>query len=850
MMQASSRDRVAAVAMLIHDAALLGAVFYSPIFWGAFNPAGQAFAAAMIGLAVLAAVIARWSQGKGPVVIPNAVHLPAVVFLAISGLSAIFSVSHHASAVEFSRLVIGALLFCLVASRAALPMSPPKAVAAVFACSILLIPFIRVPGESGLNPSTLANADLLSDTFSGPGATLRLFALIGVALVSTLIVVDRAKADPVAWWTRALVVAAAFAVAAYGVREAIISRYLLNNPSWPIFSTFFNKNPLGGFLAMTAFLALGLTLAAHHPLRGRSAAPGVVWRRALWGFSTLLLTATIIPTHSKGAMVGLVAAAVVCAVLAAWGGPRRKRNLGALLALLAAAAAAIALVFSLRPSLRARAAEPFSLETASNRFRLLTWEGTLRMAARHPVVGVGPGAFKYDYMNYAIAGYTEAAHENYLQVAAEQGFLGLAAFLWMLGAVLFTARRALARAGGSGQRILIIGAIGSLTVLLVHSLLDFDWYIGAIGLLFWFVAGVIAHHAHGREVAAPAPQPQDVPPARPPRRGRSPRQAAPPRTDPDAGLHRLPWPRSSEGRLASLVLLVAALVWWFVIPFRYALAQTELALGDKASAFATQANAQGDSTATSQYVQTALRHYRDAAAYDPDWARARESYGLIQGTEQGRQEIVRATELEPTSFQPWLSMAQHYYLQKRYAEAAQAYRESISRYPNNTRALRKLAVSYQQLGDLADALSVYRQMERIENSSYNKYRALGDIDVDTEYAYAHYQLGRVALQEYRASPKLDTLLTAIKEFRAALAIIAAYQSRGRQVDAMFQQVGQPREDRGSELQVLEARTRWRIAEALDYAGVHPGASLHRAAAVRLFPEVAQATAAEDGGAAQ
>lgn len=822
--------------MAAHDAALLTAIYYSPIVWGAFNAGGQAFAAALVALAALAAVIAFWAQGRGPAVIPNALHLPALLFLALSALSAVLvSVSPHASAIELARLAIGAALFWLVANRALLPAARPRTVAALFACSLVVALFVRVPSESNPGLRMLTDPDLFREILHGAGASLRLFSAIGVLIVAALVAANGKRPSPTAWWTAALVVSAAFVLAPYGLREKLLTYTLLKNPTWPIFSTFFNPNPLGGFLAMACLLALGTVLAAQG-----------WWRRSLWLVAGALVLAAIVPTYSKGAELALLIAALVSVALLAGATANRRRNLRVLGAALGLAALAAALSLIL-PATRPRLLAAFGGQSASNMFRILTWEGTARMALDHPLLGVGPGGFKYAFMQYAVAGYTEAAHQNYLHVAAEQGFIGLSLFLWLIGAALFTTRRALKRAGSLRDRMLVIAPAASLVVLLAHSFLDYDLYIGAIGLSFWLILGLLAHHAHGGEVEAPTPSPE---PASRSRR-RPPRPAPGPAAQTGLPAHRLPWPRAAAGRVILFAAFALVLAWCFWTPLRNALADSALREGLQAYARVARAAAQGDNLGMQQYADMALASYLRATQHDPGWARAWEHYGLLLGRmgeiKEGEEAVKHAAALEPTSFQPWMSLAALYSTSGQPREAVAAYQQALARYRDNTRALRRLAQVYQQLGEGDRALTIYHRMAEIEQSPYARYRALGDIDVDTEYAFAHYELGRAAFQGYASGERPDALPVAAHEFDETLRVVAAYQEKGRKTDQLFQQVGQPREDRASEMEVLAAKTRWRLGEAYRHMGHARAAQREREQALRLYPEVERAIAAEEGG---
>ena len=98
-MSRASREQLAAAAAALHDAALLTAIFYAPIFWGQVaisethslgqisSSGGQTLMAGLIGLAALTALCARWLQGNWFGRTPNAVHLPALLLLVWQGRS-------------------------------------------------------------------------------------------------------------------------------------------------------------------------------------------------------------------------------------------------------------------------------------------------------------------------------------------------------------------------------------------------------------------------------------------------------------------------------------------------------------------------------------------------------------------------------------------------------------------------------------------------------------------------------------------------------------------------------------------------------------------------------------------
>lgn len=98
--------------------------------------------------------------------------------------------------------------------------------------------------------------------------------------------------------------------------------------------------------------------------------------------------------------------------------------------------------------------------------RVALWNDALRIVARHPVLGVGPGGFAFASATAVSDADLGWAHNEFLQAGAEAGLLGygLAAglFLWGFAAI----------GGGSWGRVMAVSAAG-LAVLGVHACVDY-----------------------------------------------------------------------------------------------------------------------------------------------------------------------------------------------------------------------------------------------------------------------------------------------------------------------------------------------------------------------------------------
>ncbi|HAH11032.1 MAG TPA: hypothetical protein DCL54_01490 [Alphaproteobacteria bacterium] len=129
------------------------------------------------------------------------------------------------------------------------------------------------------------------------------------------------------------------------------------------------------------------------------------------------------------------------------------------------------------------------LETA-DAARPIVWDGAWIAATSSPFLGNGFGAFGDYYPLYAqdvINGYANRAHNDYLEVFADLGFAGGAAFLFApvylawLCAIGYVRRR-------RGKVIPAIGVAASILVG-VHAMFDFSAQIPAVGVAFYVLMG-------------------------------------------------------------------------------------------------------------------------------------------------------------------------------------------------------------------------------------------------------------------------------------------------------------------------------------------------------------------------
>ena len=166
-----------------------------------------------------------------------------------------------------------------------------------------------------------------------------------------------------------------------------------------------------------------------------------------------------------------------------------------------ASALAIAPALFLRGPLMSHvmAGENYSLMTRTQAFRVL-WE----VIQRDPWIGFGPANYYHYTLLYPILGWYVrfSSHNNYLDLIAQTGVVGLLAFIWFVFEVIRLTARLLRRRPAGFAQAYLVGVLGGLAGSLVSGLLA-DWIIPFVyniglrgfrsSLLLWlFLGGVLA----------------------------------------------------------------------------------------------------------------------------------------------------------------------------------------------------------------------------------------------------------------------------------------------------------------------------------------------------------------------
>ena len=349
--------------------------------------------------------------------------------------------------------------------------------AAAFYGLIQVIPFgsmAETAGVTGL-PRTIS-----LEPFATQVTALHFFALL-LLFAATIVLLDSASRIR----RMAIVITVfGFAYAFYAILQSVLSPlkiYGLYEAGAP-FGSFVNRHNFAAYMEMTMALPLGLMFV------------GAVGKdkRLLYVTGIALMGVALLLSGSRGGLVAFVAEVIFLALLTA--GMKSRSKLGLKLALAALLLAAIiggAIFVGGETSLTRVAETAATQDVTTGRSNI--WQVTLRVIAANMPFGAGFGAFGVAYTPHdSMSGLerVEQAHNDYLQVLADAGIVGLligAFFLWRL----FLLGRDALSISNSYRRGIALGALAGIFAILVHSIFDFVLHTTAVSVLFLTLLGML-----------------------------------------------------------------------------------------------------------------------------------------------------------------------------------------------------------------------------------------------------------------------------------------------------------------------------------------------------------------------
>lgn len=207
----------------------------------------------------------------------------------------------------------------------------------------------------------------------------------------------------------------------------------------------------------------------------------------------LILSAALLLSLTRNAWLGFLAAAVALISM------RRLKWIIAFPAVVAIIFLSSILVFPTSVALRMSGI--FNPAETSNRDRLQMLQSGVQIIRDFPLTGVGSGMIPQVYPQYrapdSVYRNNQHLHNNLIQVAAENGIFALAAWLWLIGKVLFDLIHWKRNVMNAEEQFMIHGTIGIVISLFVAGMFEYNFGDSEIKMLF-FVLITLPYAWHKR----------------------------------------------------------------------------------------------------------------------------------------------------------------------------------------------------------------------------------------------------------------------------------------------------------------------------------------------------------------
>jgi O-antigen ligase len=255
--------------------------------------------------------------------------------------------------------------------------------------------------------------------------------------------------------------------------------------------TYVNRNHYAGLLELALPFPIMQAIALIQRSRKRYESPTgpAVLACLLLVTAAVILFACIQSLSRMGFLASLCALGAMGIVALGGGlaGYKRWIPIGGVLA-------AIGIAFIYLPSnqLIFRFANMAASEELSGDARAGIWRDSLKLIQAFPVLGCGLGCFESGFCRYQATAPTmtvDAAHNDYLQLLAELGLVGFPIIAVLAVRMFKNSFGGACRLAGNA-RYVAIACAGSLTAIAVHSLVDFNLYIPANGMLVVWIAAL------------------------------------------------------------------------------------------------------------------------------------------------------------------------------------------------------------------------------------------------------------------------------------------------------------------------------------------------------------------------
>lgn len=367
--------------------------------------------------------------------------------------------------------------------------------------AIQAIPFGTVPQTAGVEgiPRTISLDPFSTQVSAAHFFALFLFFAITLALLSSASRLRRMAA---------VVIVFGFLFAFFAILQSVLSPqkiYGIYESRFAVpFGSFVNRHNFAAYMEMTISIPLGLIFVG-------AVRPD---KRLLYFTAIALMGVALLLSGSRGGLVAFLTEIILLVILTTGNRGRKRLGLKIALAVVLFAAVVVGAIFVGGDTSLTRFAEQSAAGDITTG-RTQIWRTTIEVIEANFPFGAGLGAFGVAYTpNDPLSGLerVEQAHNDYLQVVADAGLIGLAIGIFFL-VMLFRAGFQATRIENLDRRGLAVGAFAGCFAVLIHSIFDFVLHTTAVSVLFLVLTSIL--------IASRGRYPDDKEQAPPPRHRKS-----------------------------------------------------------------------------------------------------------------------------------------------------------------------------------------------------------------------------------------------------------------------------------------------------------------------------------------
>jgi O-antigen ligase len=287
-------------------------------------------------------------------------------------------------------------------------------------------------------------------------------------------------------WIGSFIIVFGFLFAFFAILQSVLSPqkiYGIYESRFAMpFGSFVNRHNFAAFIEMAIAIPLGLMFV------------GAVRedKRLLYLTAIGLMGISLLLSGSRGGLIAFVAELILLVILTTGNGARSRLGLKIVLSALLLAAVVGGAIFVGGDTSLTRFAETASKSDVSTG-RMQIWRQTVSVIEANFPLGAGLGAFGVAYTPHdAFSGLerVEQAHNDYLQVLADAGLVGLVIGIFFL-VLIFGEGIGSSRIENLDRRGLAVGAFAGIFAVLVHSIFDFVMHTTAISVLFLVLIAIL-----------------------------------------------------------------------------------------------------------------------------------------------------------------------------------------------------------------------------------------------------------------------------------------------------------------------------------------------------------------------